>query len=213
MYTGQIHKGENYGKLKKCIHIGVLDYVLYPGIPEFYSCFHISEDTRGTLYTDRFEFHVLELPKLRNKENPEGALEQWMKFLGGHKKEDFKAMAEQNEYIDEAYQALMKLSADERKRLEYESRQMALYDYNTQMGAAEERGRADGKAEGLTQGRLAAIISLVMKKMEKHLSVEEIADVLEEDIPLIRRIYVLHEANPKKTADELLKKLIQDSEI
>ena len=148
MYTGQIHKGEKYGKLKKCIHIGILDYVLYPDTPDFYSCFHISEDLRGTLYTDRFEFHVLELPKLRNKENPEGALEQWMKFLGGRRKEDFEMAAEQNEYIDEAYRALMKLSADERKRLEYESRQMALYDYNTQMGAAEERGEERGRAAG-----------------------------------------------------------------
>ena len=151
LYTEQIKKGEKYDKLKKCIHIGILDYNLYPDRPEFYSCFHISEDTRGTLYTDKFEFHVLELPKLRNKENPEGVLEQWMKFLGGRRKEDFEAMAEQNEFIDEAYQALMKLSADERKRLEYEYRQMALYDYNTQMGAAEERGEKKGKAEAILE--------------------------------------------------------------
>ena len=63
-------------------------------------------------------------------------------------------MAEQNEFIDEAYQALMKLSADERKRLEYESRQMALYDYNTQMGAAEERGEERGRAEGKAEAIL-----------------------------------------------------------
>ena len=91
------------------------------------------------IYTDQFKFHVLELSKLRNKKNPEGDLEQGMKFLGGRKKEDFKMMAEQNKYIDEAYLTLTKLSADERKRVEYEARRRALYDYNTQMGSAERR--------------------------------------------------------------------------
>ena len=167
MYTEQIRKGENYDKLKKCIHIGILDYMLYPDIPEFYSCFHISEDTRGTLYTDRFEFHVLELPKLHSKEKPENTLEQWMKFLGGRRKEDFRRMADQNEYIDEAYQALMKLSADDRKRLEYEYRQMAIYDYNTQMGAAERRGEERGKAEGAGMKAKAVAQNMFLRGMSQ----------------------------------------------
>lgn len=49
-------------------------------------------------------------------------------------------MAKGDEYLGEAYQTLLKLSADEEKRLEYEAREKALRDYNSQMRSAQKRG-------------------------------------------------------------------------
>lgn len=49
-------------------------------------------------------------------------------------------MAKKNEYVDEAYQELLNLSADDIKRLQYESREKAIRDYNSQINSAEERG-------------------------------------------------------------------------
>ena len=46
-------------------------------------------------------------------------------------------MAEKDEYIREAYEDLKKLSLDEQKRLEYEVRQKAIRDHNSQMKSAE----------------------------------------------------------------------------
>ena len=40
----------------------------------------------------------------------------------------------------EAYEVLQKLSADERKRLEYEARQKAIRDYDSQMSSSREEG-------------------------------------------------------------------------
>ncbi len=48
-------------------------------------------------------------------------------------------MAGTSEYFGEAYEALQRLSADERKRLEYEQRDKALKDYNSQMDSARSR--------------------------------------------------------------------------
>ena len=42
----------------------------------------------------------------------------------------------------------MKLSADDKKRLEYEAREKALRDYNTQMSSAEKRGLEHGYKRG-----------------------------------------------------------------
>ena len=39
-------------------------------------------------------------------------------------------------YMQEAYDMLEQMSADERKRLEYEAREKAIRDYNTQMYSA-----------------------------------------------------------------------------
>ncbi len=54
-------------------------------------------------------------------------------------------MAKGDEYLGEAYQTLLKLSADEEKRLEYEAREKALRDYNSQMQSAERRGQKRGE--------------------------------------------------------------------
>ena len=44
-----------------------------------------------------------------------------------------------------------KLSADEKKRLEYETRQRAIRDYNIGMLTAERRGIEAGREEGETE--------------------------------------------------------------
>ena len=69
-------------------------------------------------------------------------------------------MAKKNSELEEAYDVLDKLSADEKKRLEYETRQRAIRDYNIGMLTAERRGieagrkigREEGRAEGETLG-------------------------------------------------------------
>ena len=78
-------------------------------------------------------------------------------------------MAKKNSELEEAYDVLEKLSADEKKRLEYETRQRAIRVYNIGMLTAERRGieagrkigieegkvegRAEGREEGRTEGR------------------------------------------------------------
>ena len=76
-------------------------------------------------------------------------------------RKDFKEMAKKNSKLEEAYDVLDKLSADEKKRLEYETRQRAIRDYNIGMLTAERRGieagrkigRQEGREEGRQEGR------------------------------------------------------------
>jgi len=56
MYTDQIGKGQKYDVLKKCVSISILDFILFENEPEFYSRFHILEDTRHFPYSDKMEF-------------------------------------------------------------------------------------------------------------------------------------------------------------
>ena len=57
-------------------------------------------------------------------------------------------MAEKDPYIEKAYEELERMSADEKKRLEYEAREKALRDYNSQMSSARRRGEAIRKEIG-----------------------------------------------------------------
>lgn len=162
MYAAQISIGDSYRLLKKCISISILDFRLFADSGEFYSCFHIREDTRHTLYTDKMEFHVIELPKLpeEGKEDSSDLL-LWAKFLNAERKEEFEMLAEKNKAIAKAYERLQVMSQDKQKRMEYEAREKALRDHNEMMLEATERGIAQGieigKAEGRAEGMEAGI--------------------------------------------------------
>ena len=139
MFTGQIEKGDTYDKLKKCIHVSFLDFIHFENDYDFYRKITL-RDEKNSEYTDLLELHILELKKLPPEEQNENGLLKWTRFLNGKCREDFEKMAEKDEYIDEAYELLKKMSADERKRLAYEAREKAVRDYNTQIKSSLERG-------------------------------------------------------------------------
>ena len=76
---------------------------------------------------------------------------KWMRFFNGKSRKEFEDMAQADIYTGEAYEALKRLSADEKKRLEYEAREKALRDYNCQINCAEKRGRREGRAEEIIE--------------------------------------------------------------
>lgn len=141
MYTDQIKPGQKYNVFKKCVSISILDFILFEKEKEFYSCFHIAEDKRHFKYTDKMEFHVIELPKLPPKLKEDSSrVELWAKFINAEEMEEFDMIAEKDPYIQSAYNQLQIISQDEQKRLEYEARQKAILDYNQEMYEAEQRG-------------------------------------------------------------------------
>lgn len=149
MYAEQIEAGQDYTVFKKCVSISILDFILFTGDPNFYSRFHIWEDTRHVLYTDKMEFHVLELPKLpRELKEDSSDILLWAKFINAEQKEEFDMLAEKNPYIGSAYQHLQVISQDKQKRLEYEAREKAVRDYNQGLLEAEERGVKLGIQQG-----------------------------------------------------------------
>lgn len=167
IYVDQIHEGENYSKLKKCIHIGLLDFELFSEDKEYYSRFHIWEDSRRKKYTDKFEIHIFELPKIKKYEYPETELLNWMRFMNAEREEEFQMLADGNEYMEKAYEKLTKISADEQKRLEYEAREKAIRDYNWQMKTSHQKGYQsgydNGYGAGVKKGKIEATIEIALE--------------------------------------------------
>ena len=157
MYTEQIISGQDYTVFKKCVNISILDFKLFKQEEDFYSCFHIREDTRHTLYTDKMEIHIIELPKLPEelKEDCDDIL-LWAKFINAERKEEFDMLAEKNPYIESAYQQLQIISQDKEKRLEYEAREKAVRDYNQLILEAEVRGEKRGS--GIAKAEISILL-------------------------------------------------------
>ena len=152
MYTDQIREGHRYEDLKPCIHVSILNFNLFPKDQICFREIAFCDLTTKQKYTDLMEIYVLELKKLPPEQKDEPLVVKWMRFLSAERKEDFEKMAEEDTYINEAYEVLQKLSADERKRLEYEARQKAILDYNSQMSSSREEGIQIGEARGEKRG-------------------------------------------------------------
>ena len=116
-------------------------------------CFHLREDRRNTLYTDKMEFHAIELPKLPEelKEDSSDIL-LWAKFINSERKEDFEMIAGKNPYIGSAYRKLQTISQDRRMQLEYEAREKAVRDHNQMLKEAKEEGEKIGREKGREEG-------------------------------------------------------------
>lgn len=172
MYTEQIEAGQDYSIFKKCVSISILDFTLFSDTASFYSCFHLREDSRNTIYTDKMEFHVLELPKIpKELRKDSNEIELWGKFISAERKEEFDLLAEKNIYIGSAYKHLQIISQDKQKRMEYEAREKAVRDYNQGMLEAEQRGEDRGQ----TKGEEKATIRIAKNLLSSGLSVDMIA--------------------------------------
>ena len=180
MYTEQISAGEDYTLFKKCVSISILDFKLFEQEPEFYSCFHIREDSRNFLYTDKMEFHVLELPKLPKELKEDSSdIELWGKFINAERKEEFVMLAEKNTYIDSAYQHLQLISQDKEKRMEYEAREKAIRDYNQGILEAEQRGEKRA-TKRIAKTLLLSGTSVDLVTQSTGLSIEQVQSLKKE---------------------------------
>lgn len=191
MYFGQLKSGETYKNLKRCIQVSILDFIHFPGDNRCYRTIHFRDDETGELYSNKLELQVLELKKLPPEVKTEKDIVRWMRFLNGKNRKEFENMAKTSEDMGIAYETLLKLSADDKKRIEYEAREKALKDYNSQISSAERRGEKRGEKRGEQRGQKKGIyLARRVFKMylqgatneqivsECHISVEKVRDIL-----------------------------------
>ncbi len=128
MFSSQLQKGESYNQLQKCIQVGVLNFTYFKKDDFCHRRIRFYDEATGTLYSEKLELQILELPKIpKEYHHPDGII-TWMKFFRGGNKKEMKEMAKGNTYLESAYEDLMEMSQDEKKRLAYEARERALRD-------------------------------------------------------------------------------------
>ena len=93
MFSNQLKAGESYGKLKKCIHVSILDFIHFTKDKRFYRRIGFCDRKTKKLYSDKLEIQVLELKKLPKKIKTGEDIVNWMCFFNGKSKEEFQQMA------------------------------------------------------------------------------------------------------------------------
>ena len=168
IYSGQIRGGEEYDRLHRCIHVGILDFIHFPNDKKCCRKLAFCDVETGEQYTDLMEMGII----------------RWMRFLGGKNREEFEDMAKKDEYIEEAYNELKKLSHDEQMRMEYELRQKAIRDHNMMMKTA----RKYGYESGYEKGERFALKKVIDKLTGDGRTIEETAELLGLGVEMVEEI-------------------------
>lgn len=167
LYSKQLDSGEKYEQLKPVVGIHFLNYEQFPGYDEFQFHFELKDIRYPELrFTDDFSIHVFELPKF-DRLTPQAQwgekLREWLHFFNHAHEEADNTMRTQytNPVISKAFNALEKLSDDEKNRRLAQMREDALRNKLSELFAAKEegweaglqKGREEGRKEGREEGR------------------------------------------------------------
>jgi predicted transposase/invertase (TIGR01784 family) len=64
-----LRTGQGYHLVKGAVHIGFLDYTLFPDSPEFFSKYRLRNERTGQLYTGKFLISVVDLKHIITVQN------------------------------------------------------------------------------------------------------------------------------------------------
>ena len=94
------------------------------------------------LYSSKFQFHVIELSKLKSTKGKarKQELYRWAKLISASTWEEVREESEGNHYMEKVRDEMIKMSRDESERYLYLREQMAIRDKASQLRSAEKRG-------------------------------------------------------------------------
>ena len=131
MYTKQIKAGDDFNKLEKTIVILIADFNI-KGLEEveYHSTWKIIEtnSVKKLILTDKFELDIIELSKIKGRENEKDQLLDWLIFLENPESERVARKMEENENLKEAVEKLDRISEDEKMQRIIELREKAIRD-------------------------------------------------------------------------------------
>lgn len=185
IYTKQIKVGEDYNKLEKTIVILIADFNI-KGLEEvtYHSTWKIMETNyaKKLILTDKLELDIIELSKIKGRENEKDQLLDWLIFLENPESERVTLKMEENENLKDAVEKLNKISEDEKMQRIIELREKAIRDEH----AIYEKGVNDGVEKGSKEKELQ-IAKNMLKKGIKESDIKEITGLTKEEIEELKR--------------------------
>lgn len=154
MYEEDLKTGEQYGRLKKCISIGILDFPLLEG--EEYHSVCLLRDERGRELTELWELHIIELRKNLHGDR----LDDWIRLFHAKSREELDMLATKNRGLAEAAGIMKRMSLGKTLRYRYEAHLKAKRDRRGEDAYIRDQGRIEGIALGKAENILQLLADL-----------------------------------------------------
>ena len=140
-----IGNSEDYSNLKPTTHICITDKDLIEGSDEFYSHYLLLNTTNHIPYTTDFGINMLQLNHIdkATEDDVKNGLVYWAKLFMAETWEEFKALADGNEVIEEVGALIFELNYDNQAKEIMEGRRR----YREQLNTSYSAGRIDTENE------------------------------------------------------------------
>lgn len=111
----QLYRGQEYSEALPVIHIGFLDFQLFHDHAEFFALYKMLNIRDNHLFSDKLALGVVDLThiELATPEDRSFQTDHWAKLFKATTWEEIKMIANNNECMQEATQALYECNADE----------------------------------------------------------------------------------------------------
>ena len=175
-----VAKGDEYINVKPVYHIGFLNYTLFPKYPEFFARYRMMNIKNHNLYTTKFNLYVVDLTqtKLATQEDVDTGLVYWTQVFKAKTWEELRQMAERNQELQEATEALYVYNQDDIIKQQCRARQDYYnHERGTQKRLEEARIALEESKAELTKSK--AVIE----------SQKEILEKKNEDLKKVVRLY------------------------
>ncbi|MFE3573020.1 Rpn family recombination-promoting nuclease/putative transposase [Lysinibacillus sp. NPDC059133] len=215
MYESQLVRGMGYSELRPTITINICNFTMFKNNKNYHSTYHLYEDrtlSRLMPEEDVLEIHFIEMNKFitlwheEKLDALENILIRWLLLLGmvdGRKKKvyadiyrELEELAMKDENLRAAFDTWEEISQSPETILAYQSRLKYILDeearYIDGINKGREQGKTEGIKEGLEQGRKQEQIELVKKLLQRHEPIEEIMGLLGLSREKIERIKSLN---------------------
>ena len=129
----QLSRGDDYINVRPTIHIGFLDFILFPENPEFYATYKMMNIKNHHIFTDKIVLSVVNLKyiELATQEDREWKIDYWASLFKATTWEELKMLAKQNPMLEDAVETIYELTADESIREQCKAREKHIREMNT----------------------------------------------------------------------------------
>ena len=120
-----LNPGEGCQRVKPVVHIGLLDFTLFPKFPEFYATHRLMNVKNHMIYSDKLQLSLVDLTHidLATEEDMQHRIDCWAAFFKAATWEEIKMIAQRDENIAKAANTVWKLSQEDKIRLQCEARE------------------------------------------------------------------------------------------
>ena len=163
-----VAKGDEYINVKPVYHIGFLNYTIFPEYPEFFAKYRMINIRNHNVYTTKFNLYVVDLTKieLATQEDVDTGLVYWTQVFKAKTWEELRQMAERNQELQEATEALYVYNQDEIVKEKCRARQDYYnHERGTQKRLEEARIALEESEAELTKSK--AVIETQKEVLEK----------------------------------------------
>lgn len=131
----QVKKGRDYTEAKPAIHIGFLNYTLFPEYPEFYARYQMKNIINHHLFSSKLMIGVVDLNQIEmaTEEDKQHRLDRWVALFKSKTWEELRMVAKESPELLEAGKSLYQYNHEEAIRWQCWARE----DYQQLMNTIE----------------------------------------------------------------------------